>query len=204
MAVTAAPSRPDRRVLVVDDVPTRSLIEDLLGSAGYEVACVETAEEALALARRDDLDAVVLDVRLPGGASGYALCGRLREQDAMLGIVLLSGERTEPSDRVAGLLIGADDYMAKPFEPDELLVRIDTLLRRSGRRRTDTRRLTAREREVLRLLADGLSQREIAERLVISVNTVGTHVEHILSKLDVHSRTQAVAVAFREALLDGD
>jgi DNA-binding NarL/FixJ family response regulator len=189
-------------VLVVDDVTTSALIGGLLGSAGYEVACVETPEAALAVARRDDLDAVVLDVHLPGGASGYALCGRLREQDAMLAIVLLSGERTDPSDRVAGLLIGADDYIVKPFEPDELLVRIDTLLRRTSRRRTDGRRLTAREQEVLRLLADGLSQREIADRLVISANTVGTHVEHILSKLDVHSRTQAVAVAFREALLD--
>ena len=189
-------------MLVVDDVTTSALIGGLLGSAGYEVACVETPEEALAVARRDDLDAVVLDVHLPGGASGYALCGRLREQNPMLGIVLLSGERTDPSDRVAGLLIGADDYMVKPFEPDELLVRIDTLLRRSRRHRTDARRLTAREREVLRLLADGLSQREIADRLVISANTVGTHVEHILSKLDVHSRTHAVAVGFREALLD--
>ncbi len=202
--MAAAPSRPGGRVLVVDDLLTRSLIGDVLGAAGYEVSNAETAEEALAVARCDGLDAVVLDVHLPGGASGYALCGRLREQDATLGIVLLSGERTEPSDRVAGLLIGADDYMVKPFDPDELLVRIGTLLRRSGRRRTEGRRLTAREREVLRLLADGLSQREIADRLVISVNTVGTHVEHILSKLDVHSRTQAVAVAFREALLDGD
>jgi DNA-binding NarL/FixJ family response regulator len=201
--VAVALSRPYKRVLVVDDVTTRALIGDLLGSAGYDVACVETPEQALAVARRDDLDAVVLDVHLPGGASGYALCGRLREQDAMLAIVLLSSERTDPSDRVAGLLIGADDYMVKPFEPDELLVRIDTLLRRSGRRRTDARRLTAREREVLKLLADGLSQREIADRLFISANTVGTHVEHILSKLDVHSRTQAVAFAFREALFDG-
>ena len=200
--MAVAPSRPGRRVLVVDDVTTSALIGGLLGSAGYEVVCVETPEAALAVARRDDLDAVVLDVHLPGGASGYALCGRLREQDPMLAIVLLSGERTDPSDRVAGLLIGADDYMVKPFEPDELLVRIDTLLRRSSRRRSDARRLTAREREVLRLLADGLSQREIADRLVISANTVGTHVEHILSKLDVHSRTHAVAVAFREALLD--
>jgi DNA-binding NarL/FixJ family response regulator len=204
MAVAVAPSKPCGHVLVVDDRPTRSLLVDLFSGAGYEVSDAETAEEALDVARRNGLDAVVLDVKLPGGASGYSLCGRLREQDAKLGIVLLSGERTEPSDRVAGLLIGADDYVVKPFDPDELLARIRALLRRAGRHRGDGRRLTAREREVLTLLADGLSQREIAERLVISANTVGTHLEHILGKLDVHSRAQAVAVAFREALLGGD
>ena len=64
--------------------------------------------------------------------------------------------------------------------------------------------LTAREAEVLALLADGLTQAEIAARLVVSPRTVGTHIQHILSKLDVHSRAQAVAMALRQGLRGGD
>jgi two-component system nitrate/nitrite response regulator NarL len=104
---------------------------------------------------------------------------------------------------VAGLLLGADDYVVKPFAPDELLVRARGLLRRAGERKVAANgyELTRRELEVLGLLADGLGQREIAHRLVISPKTVGTHVERILSKLGVHTRAHAVAMAFRHGLL---
>ena len=139
----------------------------------------------------------MLDVNLPG-VSGYEVCRSLREQyGPELPIIFLSGDRIESYDRVAGLLIGGDDYIVKPFAPDELLARVRGLIgrRRSIRLRSD---LTEREREVLQLLAEGLAQTDIADRLVISKKTVGTHIERILAKLGVHSRAEAVAFAYRE------
>jgi two-component system nitrate/nitrite response regulator NarL len=144
--------------------------------------------------------AVLLDVNMPG-LSGYEVCRSLREEHGQsLPLMFVSGERTESYDRVAGLTIGADDYLAKPFEPDELLARLRGLLRRCGAR-SSVSTLTRREREVLSLLADGLDQDEIARRLVISRKTVGTHIERILGKLGVHSRAEAVALAYKLQLV---
>src|SRR5918995_1381485 len=133
---------------------------------------------------------------------GYEVCHELRERYGDdLPIVFVSGSRTEPGDRAAGIMLGADDYITKPFDPDELLARIRRLLRRGRRaadrprRRTTFAELTARELEVLELMAGGLAQAEIAKRLVISPRTAGTHIQHILEKLDVRSRAQAVALA---------
>jgi DNA-binding NarL/FixJ family response regulator len=114
--------------------------------------------------------------------------------------MFVSGERTESYDRVAGLTIGADDYLAKPFEPDELLARLRGLLRRCGAT-SFVSPLTRREQEVLSLLADGLDQDEIARRLVISRKTVGSHIERILAKLGAHSRAEAVALAYKLQLV---
>jgi DNA-binding NarL/FixJ family response regulator len=122
--------------------------------------------------------------------------------------VFVSGEVTDPADRVVGLLIGGDDYLVKPIDPDELTARLRRLISRSSSRaeagpRPDAfAELTTRESEVLRLLAQGLNQESIARELEISHATVGTHIQRVLTKLDVHSRTQAVALAYREKLVD--
>ena len=144
----------------------------------------------------------MLDVSLPG-CSGYEVCSRLRQTFGQtIGIVFLSGERTESLDHVAGLLLGADDYVAKPFDPDELVARVRAILRRGAHEVPKQRSgLTRREQQVLQLLAEGQAQAEIASELVISTKTVGTHIEHILAKLEVRSRAQAVALAYREDLL---
>ena len=103
---------------------------------------------------------------------------------------------------MAGILIGADDYMVKPFAPGELLARVRRLVRsRAPVAPGVALKLTARETEVLRLLAEGLEQREIAGQLFISRRTVGTHVENITRKLGVRSCAQAVALAYREDLV---
>jgi DNA-binding response OmpR family regulator len=190
------------RALVVDDDPgLLGLLERLLELDDLEVTAVASGEEALAVAREERPDLAILDVNLPG-LSGYEVCRALREAyGPTLPILFVSGARTEPYDRVAGLLLGADDYLVKPFAPDELLVRVRALLRRAVGDRPRTGRLTAREQQVLQLLADGLSQRDIADTLVISPRTAGKHIERILEKLEVRSRAQAVAVAYRDDLV---
>jgi DNA-binding NarL/FixJ family response regulator len=190
-------------VLVVDDDGgCRALIATVLESGGYPVLEAATGEQAIELARRDPPGLVVLDVCLPG-VSGYQVCRVLRDQFGDgLPIIFVSGVRTESFDRVAGLLVGADDYLEKPFAPDELLIRATRLIHRSSPLSpTISAQLTAREREVLRLLGEGLGARDIAERLYVSPKTVGTHCENILRKLGVRTRAQAVALAFRQDLL---
>ena len=164
-------------------------------------------EEALAAAVVERPAAVVLEVDLPD-VDGFEVCRELRDRFGdRLPIVLVSGTRASSHDRVAGLLIGADDYLVKPVDADELLVRLRRLLTRvagppEGRSDAAARDgLSPREVEVLRLLAHGLSAAAIAERLVISRKTVSTHLQHVMAKLGVHSRAQAVAEAYRLGLV---
>jgi DNA-binding NarL/FixJ family response regulator len=186
-------------ILVVDDdAAFRGFVSTLLTDAGHHVVEAANGEQALnGVCPRPRL--VILDVAMEP-TSGYEVCRTLRERSPDLPILFVSGEQTGPLDRVAGLTLGADDYLVKPFDPSELVARVRALLRRSQPQHTNGL-LTRRELEVLRLLAEGLKQREIAQRLVISPKTVGTHIEHVLSKLGVHSRAEAVAAAYRRDLL---
>jgi DNA-binding NarL/FixJ family response regulator len=190
-------------VLVADgDDACRALVTALLARIGYSTIEATDGYEALALTHSERPSLVLLDVEL-SGITGYETCRELRDRFGTgLPIVFLSGTRIEPLDRIAGLLIGADDYVVKPFEPDELLARVRALLRR----RYDTNAaepnngpavngLTPRERQVLDLLAAGHSQDQIAGELFITRKTVATHIQRVLAKLGVHSRAQAVALA---------
>jgi DNA-binding NarL/FixJ family response regulator len=192
------------RILVVDDDSgCRALICTLLETAGYATAEAETGEEALALARTAKPRLVIVDIHLPGGISGYEVCHQLKSgSNAATPVVLISGERTESFDRVAGLLIGADECISKPFAPDELVARVRRLVPRVGVSSVpDDLNLTPRELHVLTLLAAGLRQAQIAEHMSISSKTVSSHIEQLLSKLDVHSRAEAVAAAYRRGLV---
>ena len=191
-------------VLVVDDDDGhRELISTVLGRAGFSTVDAANGEDAMAAARRHQPRLVVLDVRMPD-LSGYEVCRRLRDEFGdTVSIMFLSGERTEGFDRAAGLLVGADDYLVKPFSPDELLARVRLRLPAAPKEPPVPSDLTKRELEVLGLLAEGLSQKEIAGGLVISSKTVAAHIQHILGKLGVHSRAQAVAHAYRRGLLNG-
>ena len=195
------------RVLIVeDDSRTCELLRDVFGHAGYTVNEVATGEEALAQAAAERPGLVILGVDAPG-AMAYVVCRLLREKyGELLPIIFISGARVETSDRVAGLLLGADDYIVKPLNPSELLARVQRLMVRSREtqsgapvegNRSEDFGLTAREQEILGLLLGGASQAEIATELVISSNTVATHIQRILLKLGVHNRTQAVAKAAR-------
>src|SRR5881409_3372108 len=192
--------RPRGRVLVVDDDPVIcDLVASTLTEHGFPTRRASDAREALYLIQRETPDVILLDVHLPD-ISGYQLCRRLRDDFGdTVGIILLSGERKESLDRAAGLLLGADDYMVKPFVLDELLARVQRLAKRSRPiARTVVAGLTRRELEILRLLACGMDHIEIARDLVIAAKTVEKHIEHILLKLGVHSRAQAVALALQQ------
>ena len=194
----------DQHILIADGDPVfRRATALALASEGLRVFEAATGEEALAAAGDPRLALVVLDVRLDD-ISGYEVCRHLREDHGdALTIIFVSAERTESFDRVAGLLVGADDYLTKPVAPDELVARVRRHLRRGPVSNGDGGSgLTGREREVLSLLAEGLGPTEIGAKLSISPKTVATHVEHIYSKLGVHTRAQAVASAFRLALVE--
>jgi DNA-binding NarL/FixJ family response regulator len=194
-------------VIVDDDERFRTQVAHPLERAGFEVREFDRGEEALEdVCRRPPL-VVLLEVCLPG-MCGYEVCRMLREElGDGVSIAFVSGDRTEERDRVAGLLLGADDYLAKPLASDEALARVRALARRLAQGRQAPLQqglaggLTRRELEVLSLLAEGRRQSAIAERLVISPKTVAGHIERILRKLGVHSRAEAVAAAYRENLV---
>src|SRR4051794_9199792 len=189
---------PRHLVLVVDDDPgLRSLLVDVLKGEGFEVTEAADGERALAAVQDSRPALVVLDVDLPG-LSGYEVCFQLRGRFGALPILLLSGERVESYDRVAGLLLGADDFMQKPFAVDELLARARRMIKPSVSRDTP---LTPREAEVLTLLAQGATHKAIAQELFIAPKTAAKHIERILSKLGLHSRASAVAWAFEHGLV---
>ncbi|MGE5375995.1 MAG: response regulator transcription factor [Bacteroidota bacterium] len=120
------------RVLVIEDEPT--IVEFLRVGLSYEHYHVTVAEDGpggLALARSQAFDILILDVMLPG-LDGFAVCRQLREMENNIPILMLTARR-EVTDRVAGLKIGADDYLTKPFNFEELLARVEALLRRRGK-----------------------------------------------------------------------
>jgi DNA-binding NarL/FixJ family response regulator len=191
-------------ILVVDGDPAAGQeIADLLDGVGFDARTETSGENALGIASERRPQAVLLEVRLPG-VSGYEVLWELRRRyGETLPIIFVSGERVEAFDRVAGLLLGADDYVVKPFAPDELIARVRRLVFRPGSDDPENlgTKLTPREQEVLQLLSSGLTQQQIAKQLVISPSTVASHIEHILEKLGVHSRAQAVALALRSGIV---
>jgi RNA polymerase sigma factor (sigma-70 family) len=191
-------------LLVDDDEGFRSFVSELLESIGYVTDELTSGAAVLPAVAENRPAAILLDVQLPG-LNGYEVCRELRNSYGdSIAIVFISGERTEALDRAGGLLIGADDYLTKPVDPGELIARITRLVdrpRSNGERPRANGKLetlTQRENEILDLLAEGLRQEEIADRLVISPKTVATHIQRILGKLEVRSRAQAVSVALRE------
>jgi two-component system, OmpR family, response regulator len=191
-------------LIVDDDAAFREYARLLLDRFGHGITEAGDGDEALEAAALERPSLVLLDIDLPG-ASGYEICRALRDvYGEDLPIVFVSGRRIEQLDLVAGLLIGADDYLVKPFQAAELLARVRRHLSRAPHSTNGGAgaSLTPREQEILGLLAGGLDQRSIAERLVISPKTVATHIQRILGKLGVRSRAQAVAYAHRHGLVD--
>jgi len=127
MNAPASP-RPDRILVVDDDARIRDLLRRYLSQEGFEVLLAEDAKALNRVMTRDTVDLIVLDLMLPG-ASGLDLCRELRRNSATP-VVMLTAKGDE-IDRIIGLEVGADDYLAKPFNPRELLARISAVLRRT-------------------------------------------------------------------------
>jgi DNA-binding NarL/FixJ family response regulator len=206
------------KVLLVDDhrMFTELLTQQLREHRGIEVTGVaHTAAEALATVRNDPPDVAVLDYRLPDG-NGAALAAQLHSDHPQLRMVMLTGYQDEATLREA-VEAGCCGFITKDLAVDEVVASVRTahaggapispalLARLLPSFHKDSKHirvsLTARELQVMQLLAEGVSNREIAERLFISSHTVRNHVQRIITKLGVHSKLEAVAVAGRLGLV---
>ncbi len=122
------------KILVVDDDPDLTkLVKTILEAENYAVYAAESGEEALGEMPKVRPDLVILDIILPG-MDGYAMCKILKTDDhtSLIPVIILS-IKCGVKDRIAGLNIGADDYITKPFDPDELTARVEAVLRGYGR-----------------------------------------------------------------------
>jgi two-component system, LuxR family, response regulator FixJ len=197
-------------VLVVDcDETACSLIAAQVGRLGLDCRTVDASDAALASVEKDEPALAVIAVELPG-LNGLGLLQALHERFERLPVILTSSKHVDPVGRAAGLMLGADDYLVKPLDPAEFAARMRRSLDRSdrsvgkglpGEPTSQADDLSRREREILLLLAEGKSETEIAAALVLSPKTVATHIQNMLRKLGVHSRTQAVATAYRDGLV---
>ena len=119
------------RILVVDDdIELRGLLQRYLGENGYEVRAVPDTKTMDRQLEREPFDAMVLDLMMPE-EDGLSACRRLRAANETIPIIVLTA-KGDPIDRIIGIEMGADDYLAKPFEPRELLARLGAVLRRTG------------------------------------------------------------------------
>jgi DNA-binding NarL/FixJ family response regulator len=179
------------------------------------VGLASDGREALALAERRSPDVVLLDLNMPV-LGGLEACAALREREPAPEVLMLTVSDEEP-DLYAALRVGASGYLLKDMAPAELIEAVLAVARGEPRiapemasrmlaelagaadaaPRDPLDALSEREREVLGLMADGLRNREIAERLVISEATVKTHVRHVLEKLRLRNRAEAAAFAAR-------
>ena len=120
-----------KRILIVEDETAIREFEAInLKRVGYEVEEAGSGEEALDIYENDPMgfDIALLDISMPG-MDGFTLCKELRKRSQTLGIIMLTA-RTQEMDKISGLMLGADDYITKPFSPTELLARVDSLYRR--------------------------------------------------------------------------
>ena len=188
-----------QRILVVDDeADIRRLVQEALLAAGYEVATAANGTEAVRLSAMFLPDLVLLDIMMPD-VDGFTVYERLRAKPAALHspIIFLTARR-EIDAKLTGFRKGAVDYVTKPFHIRELLARVQVHLR-PPEPPADARPspLTEREREVVGLLADGRTYKQVATAMGLSQSTVRNHLHNVYQKLGVVDRAQAV-IASRE------
>ncbi|HEX3083661.1 MAG TPA: response regulator transcription factor [Pyrinomonadaceae bacterium] len=197
-----------KRLLIVDDEPNLlRAVAACLRAEGYEVDAVRSGQEALVHVAQSLPDLIISDIRMPR-MDGHMLARQLRANPRtdLIPIIFLSA-KDDRADRIAGFRSGVDAYLTKPFEPDELLVVIGNILKRIERTHAEIARmvgntrpplsfkdeaLTEAEERIALAVAEGLSNKEIASNLHISVRTVENHISHILDKKHFDNR---VAIA---------
>ena len=119
----------EKILIIDDDVQLSKLIKEFLSTFNYEIKIIHEPEPALAFLKKNTMDLIILDIMLPG-IDGFQALRKIRE-DSQIPVIMLTA-RGEVTDKIVGLELGADDYLAKPFEPRELLARIQSILRRSS------------------------------------------------------------------------
>ncbi len=212
-----------RRLLIVDDLPLfRVGIGSALAAADFEVVGeATTAQDAVEKARELQPDVVLLDILMPGG-SGLEVVDEIISVSPGSKVMLLTASESE-EDLLIGVKAGARAYLTKDTPLPDLIAAIDAvaaggavlsptmagklldvtnqLLRHEELLQARKPTLTGREIEVLELVAQGNTSREIGDLLFISENTVKNHIRNILDKLGLHSRNEAVLYAVREDLI---
>ena len=118
----------DKVLMIDDDVELTALVDEFLGAQKYEVIAKHTPEEGLNYLEKNKVDIIILDIMLPG-MDGFQVLRKIRE-GLSIPVIMLTA-RGDVTDRIVGLELGADDYLSKPFEPRELVARIQSILRRS-------------------------------------------------------------------------
>lgn len=207
------------KILIVDDdVTLRAGLARYLTKRNYSVQDAGSGEEGLSAFQQYSPDLVVSDILMPG-VDGFEFCRRLRtSQEGQLVPFIFLSSRGDIEDRIQGHSIGADDYLIKPFEPRELLAKIEGQLERSRRIHEEIERLlekasaenasqqavanpeplplTPAEEKVFWEVVQGFTNRQIGDRLFISPRTVQTHLSNILSKLSLDNRAQLVRYSY--------
>ena len=198
--------REHKRLLLIDDDPNLILlVKDYLEFRGYEVITAENGREALEVLEQEIPDMIICDVMMPE-MDGYAFVNQVRQEErtSWISILFLSA-KGQSQDKIKGLNIGADVYMVKPFEPEELVAQVEASLKQAFRQRQQTGggndseskiqvpfdvHLTQTELKVVQFVARGLANRDIAEELNVSQRTVESHVSNMLGKTGLHNRTE--------------
>jgi DNA-binding NarL/FixJ family response regulator len=198
--------RDNKQLLLIDDDPNLILlVKDYLEFRGYQVTTAENGREALDLLELEIPDMIICDVMMPE-MDGYELVRHIRQDIRTNRIpVLFLSAKGQSYDRVKGLTEGADVYMVKPFEPEELVAQVESSLNQI-KRWSDTRvptpegvqtivvpsnvELTPTERRVVELVAKGMANREIADKLNVSQRTIESHVSNMLNKTNLNNRTE--------------
>lgn len=196
----------EKRLLLIDDDPNLILlVKDYLEFRGYEVTTAENGREALEILEKEMPDMIICDVMMPE-MDGYAFVEQVRKDPRTNWIpVLFLSAKGQSQDRVKGLNTGADIYMVKPFEPEELVSQVEASLKQSGRLLQHQLKLgtngpkiqvpgdvelTPTETKVVQFVARGMANREIAEAMKVSQRTIESHVSNMLAKTGLHNRTE--------------
>ncbi len=205
------------QLLLIDDDPNLILlVKDYLELRGYEVATAKNGREALRVLEKNIPHLIICDVMMPE-MDGYAFVKRVRDnpQTSYLPVLFLSA-KGQIQDRVTGLNTGADVYMIKPFEPDELVAQIEASLKQASRMMQKQSNslegelsvqvpfdvdLTPTETKVIQLVAKGMSNREIADDLSVSQRTVESHVSNMLGKTGLNNRTELARWAIEQRMV---
>jgi DNA-binding NarL/FixJ family response regulator len=205
------------KLLLIDDDPNLVLlVKDYLELRGYEVVTAKNGREALRVLEKNLPSLIICDVMMPE-MDGYSFVKRVRDnpQTSWLPVLFLSA-KGQIQDRVTGLNTGADVYMVKPFEPDELVAQIEASLKQTARMQQQQNApiegevsinvpfdvdLTPTEQKVIQLVAKGMSNREIAAGLSVSQRTVESHVSNMLGKTGLNNRTELARWAIEQRMI---